>query len=81
VTTKKNAPPKLAVFTIKLACIGEFKDEYEEFFRLAYEDKLQERGEVYARRWAYGYAAKTLFFAALELSKLAIIIYLKLAGR
>jgi hypothetical protein len=79
--SKSKLPPKAAVVAVKLARIGEFKDEWEEFFLLAYEDKLQKHGEKYARSWAYRHAAKTVFFAALEWSKLIIIIYLKLAGK
>jgi hypothetical protein len=78
---KKCSPPKTTTLMIKLARIGEFRDEYEEFFLLAFEDKVQKRGEAYARRWAYRHAAKTLFFAALEWSKLVLMIYLRLAGK
>jgi hypothetical protein len=57
------------------------KDEYDEFFQSAYEDKLQKHGEPYARRWAYRYAAKTVFFAVVEWSKLILVLYSKFAGR
>jgi hypothetical protein len=66
---------------IRFARFGAFRDEWEGFFLSAYEDKVQRFGETYARRWAYRYAAKTVFFAALEWGKLAMIIYSKLAGR
>jgi hypothetical protein len=78
---KLSAPPKGAMIAIKIARIGEFKDEYEEFFLLAYEDKLQKHGEPYARRWAYRHAAKTVFFAVVEWSKLILVLYSKFAGR
>jgi hypothetical protein len=74
-------PPRITVIAVKLARIGEFKDEWEEFFLLSYQDKLQKRGQRYANRWAYGHAAKSVFFAALEWTKLALIIYLKFAGK
>jgi hypothetical protein len=80
-TTKPGAPPKAVMFAIKLARIGEFEDEYEDFFLLAYQDKVEKRGEDYAQRWAYRYAAKTVFFAAIEWSRLIIVVYLKIAGR
>ncbi len=76
-----GVPPKWATIAIKLARFGEFRDEWEGLFQSEYEDKMQRHGELYARRWAYRYAAKTVFFAALEWGKLAITIYSKLAGR
>jgi hypothetical protein len=79
--TEKNIPPRAVMIAIKLARIGEFRDEYEDFFLLAYQDKVEKHGEDYARRWSYWHAAKTVFFAALEWSKLFIVIYLKIAGR
>jgi hypothetical protein len=78
--SKSSAPPRGAILVVKLARIGEFKDEWEEFFLLAYQDKVQKHGEHYARHWAYRHAAKTVFFAALEWSKLILIIYLKFAA-
>lgn len=80
-TMEKSAPPRGVQLAIRFARFGEFKDEYEEFFKLAYEHKIKKEGEKAARRWAYMFAAKTLFFAALEWSKLALIIYLKISGR
>jgi hypothetical protein len=50
-----------AVKAIKLARFGEFK---RPFFQSEYEDKVRRHGERYARRRAYQYAPKTLFFAS-----------------
>ncbi len=74
-------PPKGAMIAIKLARVGEFKDEWEEFFLVAYQDKLEKHGEDYARRWSYRHAAKTVFFAAVKWGTLIVATYLKIAGR
>jgi hypothetical protein len=47
-----------------------FKDEWEEYFVSRYQDKVAKYGEQHARRWVYGYTAKTLFFAAWEWANL-----------
>jgi hypothetical protein len=57
------------VRAIKLARFGEFEDEWEGLCQSEYEDKLQRYSERHARRWANRYAAKTLFFAAVEWAK------------
>ena len=80
-TVEHSAPPKVVLLAIRFARIGEFKDEYEDFFNLAYQDKCQREGEVAAQKWAYGFAAKTMFFAVIEWSKLIIVIYLKVSGK
>jgi hypothetical protein len=76
------------MFAIKLVRFGEFKEEWVSFFLSEYEERVQRFGEPYARRWAHLYAAKTVFYAALEWAKLVmtiaemvIMIYRKLAGR
>ena len=68
------------MWTIRIARIGEFQDEYEEFFLLAYNHKCEKKGEKHAKRWSYWFAAKTAFFALLEWTKLGLIIYWKIAG-
>jgi hypothetical protein len=78
--TNSSAPPEGAILIVKVARVGEFQDEYEEFFRLAYQDKVRQYGEVYARRWAYRNALKTLFFAALEWTRLILTVYSKIVG-
>jgi hypothetical protein len=68
------------MLAIRLARIGEFQDEWEDYFQHQFQDQIQKRGKQYARRWAYRQAAKTVFFAAIEWGKLALMIYLKFAG-
>ncbi len=80
-TRQSSAPPKGALIAIKLARAGMFKDEYEDYFLQEYDDKLKKHGETYARRWAYRYAAKAMFFTAWEWTKLILTIYVRLAGR
>jgi hypothetical protein len=80
-TKQPGVLPRWATVAIKLARFGECQDEWEGFFQSQYEDKLRRYGEQDARRWAYRHAAKTLFFAALEWCKLAMIIYSRFAGR
>lgn len=74
-------PPRGIRLLIKLARIGEFKDEYEEFFLIAYKEKYHREGADAARRWCYIYAAKTVFFAAIEWGKLALILYARIWGK
>jgi hypothetical protein len=76
-----SSPPRGVRLIIKFARFGEFKDEYEDFFAIAYDEKVSAEGEPAARRWAYFFAAKTLFFAALEWGKLIAIVYLKVSGK
>jgi hypothetical protein len=78
---KSSVPPKGAVIAIKLARVGKFQDEWEDYFQQQYEDQVRRRGEKSARRWAYRHAAKTVFHATVEMGKLALMIYLKFAGR
>ena len=81
VDTRTHAPPKAAMFLIKIARLGKFKDEWEEFFQLEYEEKLKRHDENYARTWAYRYAVKTVFFALVEVGKLVFVTYWKIAGK
>jgi hypothetical protein len=78
---EKSVPPKGAARMVKLARLGAYQDEWVDYFRSLYDDKVLKYGEQYARRWAYWHAAKTLFWAAWELGKLAVIIYSRFAGR
>jgi hypothetical protein len=78
---KQWAPPPSGVrWVIRVARLGEFQDEYEDFFLLAYQHKCQKKGEKHARRWSYWFATKTAFFAVVEWAKLAFILYLKISG-
>jgi hypothetical protein len=79
-------PPKGAQYLMKLARLGggKCKDEYEDYFLQRYHDMIDERGEAYARRWAYWHAGRAVFFTVWEwikLIKLILTIYFKLAGR
>jgi hypothetical protein len=80
-TTKSGAPPKGALLAVRLASVGAFKDEYEDYFLSHYHDKLRRYGKRGADRWAYRYAAKTTMPTAWEWAKLVLIVYLKLAGK
>jgi hypothetical protein len=78
---KTGAPPKGAMIAVRVASVGTFKDEYEHYFLVHYHDKLREHGKVSADRWAYRYAAKTVFYTVWEWTKVVLIVYLKLAGK
>jgi hypothetical protein len=80
-TNKSGTPPKATLVAVRAASIGTFKDEYEDYFLFHYHDKLRKHGKVYADRWAYRYAAKTVFYTAWEWTKVILIVYLKLAGK
>jgi hypothetical protein len=76
----KGNPPKWAVVLVKLASIGEYGDEHEDYFYQKYDQKVEERGEDEANRWARWFAAKTVIHAVWQLIKSALTIYIKLAG-
>jgi hypothetical protein len=83
---RKQCPPKWAVRMVRLARIGEFRDEWENYLAEMYEAKLvesterygEERGKKHADYWAYLHASKTLFIAIWEWAKVALILYMQL---
>lgn len=86
---QERVPPRLAVLIVKLASVGEFKDDWvEEYFAGRYEANLvewtenygDEKGAKYADYWAYWHASKTLFITGWKLVTAVLIFYLKFVG-
>jgi hypothetical protein len=61
---ERDEPPKVVMILVRGTACGEYGDEYEDYFLQEYSHQRKHGGEAKARRWAYRYAAKVVFFAA-----------------